>query len=239
MKSCPARVKSNYRESLCSDVFLLKIPHGILRWCLGPSDWYHRTYGGPDFSIRMVSLGYPEPSGMTLKLGLVSCDHFTQPRVVLAHNWALPNPDREENFQRKRSLNLKSLLKCSKAVCDFCPNFLHTYSISSGFIQFFKAVLLYVAKILHNHLICDLISASYCLTLGVPEASVLSLGLYSVGLSGLRDSGVTKRSPGLGSQDKSSSRNFRLCFLPWVPWEASQSLFLYCLCPISLKALIN
>lgn len=136
MKSCPARGKSNYRESLCLDVFLLKIPHGILKWCPGPSDWQHRTYGGPDFSICVVSLGYRAPSGMTLKLGLVSCDHFTQPRVVLAHTWALPNPDREYNFQRKRSLNLKSLLKCSKAVCDFCPNFLHTYSISFGFVSF-------------------------------------------------------------------------------------------------------
>lgn len=67
-----------------------------------------------------------------------------------------------------------------KSSLRFLSNFLHTYSISSGFISFFKAVLLYVAKILHNHLICDLISASYCLTLGVPEASVLSLGLYSV-----------------------------------------------------------
>ena len=162
--------------------------------------------------------------------------------MVLARTWALPNPDREYNFQRKRSLNLKSLLKCSKAVCDFCPNFLHTCSISSGFVSFFKTVLPYVAKILHNLLLCDLISASYCLTFSVPEAAVLSLGPYSVRLfelSGLRDSGVTKRSPGLGCQDKSSSRNFRLCFLLWVPWEASQSLFLYCLCPISLKALIN
>lgn len=54
-------------------------------------------------------------------------------------------------------------------------------TVSSLDSSFFKAVLLYVAKILQDKH-CDLISASYPLACYVLEGALLSQVLYSVGL---------------------------------------------------------
>lgn len=102
-------------------------------------------------------------------------------QLVLGYAYPLHNLDLEYNFHKKRTLTLKSLLKCLNVgmkpfVLIFSINTVLPLDPSS----FFKIVL-YVAKTLYNKL-CDLISASHPLVCSALEAAVLGQGLYSVGL---------------------------------------------------------
>lgn len=83
-------------------------------------------------------------------------------------------------FQRKRTLTLKSLLKCLNVGLKLFALIFSMNIVCLMDSSFFKGFL-YVVKILHKKL-SDLISTFYPLVCGVFKASLLSQGLYSVGL---------------------------------------------------------
>lgn len=96
----------------------------------------------------------------------------TGPAVVLVLGYAMFFIIWTYRFQKKRTLILKSLLKCLNVglrpfALIFSMNIVCL--MDSSFFKFF----LYVAKVVHN---------IYPLVCGVFKAAVLSQGLYSVGL---------------------------------------------------------
>lgn len=233
---------SNYREPLCARVFLPKITHEILKWGLGP------VTDAPKPAVGLVcTLPNVWSPGATLCIlhntEVVSVlRSFQVAQVVLGYACALPNLDREYNFQKKRTLTLKSLLKCLNVglrpfVLIFSLNIVSPLDPSS-----FVKLVLCVAKMLHNKF-HDLISVSHSLVCGILKGTVLSQGLYPVGLCSdcldLEAVGQLKTSPGLDCQDNACSRMLRLCALhPGCPGRHLR-LHPCTACPTNLNVLVN
>lgn len=105
--------------------------------------------------------------------------------------------------------------------------------------SFFK-VFLYVAKILHNKL-SDLISAFYPLVCGLFKATVLSQGLYSVGLcsDSLGLGAVGQLTTALGLNVKTTPAPEPSNGEPFTMEERHLSPHPCIACPTNLNVLIN
>lgn len=177
------------------------------------------------------------------EVGVSVLRSFQIVQLVLGYAYTLPNLDLEYNFQKKRTLTLKSLLKCLNVdmrsfVLIFFINTVFPLDPSS----FFQGCPICCQNSIQQTLWPHFCLPSFGLWCARGScAQPRSLFCWAVfGSSGLRGNGATKKSPGLDCQDNSCSRMFKLSALPslWVPWR---HLYLhpYIACPINLNMLVN
>lgn len=221
LESWTAIDRSNYREPLYSSVFLPMIPHRVLKWYLRPGEPQEPRWALSGFCQMGGLSGLPCAFWHDTEVGVSVLRSSQQAQAGVGLCSAIPNPDLEYNFKKKRILTLKSLLTCLKVglwllVLIFSINTMSLLDFSS----FCKAVLLYVVKIPHNKL-CDLISASHSLACGVLKTAVLGEGLLFIGLCldflGLQVGEWLKEDLELTAKTTQLQKCQNMCPSAWVP----------------------